>query len=99
MVPGVVVKVLIDSAAMTSCCSRYWYKLHQVKIGHLLKDPIHVIGVGNTPICIDGRTDQLPLQWGRASMSVSKLVIPRLEVVGIILGMDVLQQLGVKIDT
>ena len=58
-----------------------------------------MIGVGNTPIYIDGRTDQLPLQWSRASTSVSLLVIPMMEEVDIILGMDVLQQLGVKIDT
>ena len=65
----------------------------------MLKDPIHVIGVSNTPIYIDGRTDRLPLQWDRVSTSVSLLVIPTLEEVDIILGMDVLQQLGVKIDT
>ena len=60
-----------------------------------------MIGVSNsnTPIYIDGRTDRLPLQWGRASALVSLLVISTLEEVDIILGMDVLQQLGVKIDT
>ena len=98
-VAGVVVKALIDSGATTSCCSRYWYKRHQTEVGPLLKDPIHVIGVGNTPIYIDGRTDRLPLQWGRDSTSVSLLVILTLEEVDIILGMDVLQQLGVQIDT
>ena len=98
-VAGVVVKALIDSGATTSCCSQYWYKRHQADVGALLKDPIHVIGVGNIPIYIDGRTDRLPLQWGRANTSVSLLVIPTLEEVSVILGMDVLQQLGVKIDT
>ena len=58
-----------------------------------------MIGVGNTPIYIDGRTDRLPLQWGRANTSVSLLVIPTLEEVDVILGMDVLWQLGVKNDT
>ena len=97
-VAGVVVKALIGSGATTSCCSLYWYKRNQAEVGPLLKDPIHVIGVGNSPIYIDGRTDRLPLQWGRANTSVSLLVLPTLEEVGIILGMDVLQQLGVKID-
>ena len=55
--------------------------------------------MGNTPIYIDGRTDRLPLKWGRATTSVSLLVIPTLEELDIVLGMDVLQQLGVKIDT
>ena len=49
-VAGVVVKALIDSGATASCCSQYWYKRHQAKVGPLLNDPIHVIGVGNTPI-------------------------------------------------
>ena len=98
-IAGVVVKALIDSGATTSCCSWYWYKRNQAEVGPLFKDPIHVIGVGNTPIYIDGRTDRLPLKWGRANTSVSLLVIPTLEELDIILGMDVLQQLGVKIDT
>ena len=75
-VAGVVIKALIDSRATTSCCSLYWYKRNQVEVGPLLKDPIHVIGVGNTPIYIDGRTNWLPLQWGRANTLVSLLVIP-----------------------
>ena len=58
-----------------------------------------MIGVGSTPFYIDGRMDRLLLQWGQANTSVSLLVIPSLEEVDIILGMDVLQQLGVKIDT
>ena len=58
-----------------------------------------MIGVGNTPIYIDGKTDRLPLQWGRVNTSVFLLVIPTLEEVDVILGMDVFQQLGEKIDT
>ena len=98
MIAGVVVKALIDSAATTSCCSRYWYKRHHAEVGPLLQDQIHVIGVGNTPIYIDGRMDRLPLKWGRATTSVSLLVIPTLEELDVILGIDVLQRLGVKID-
>ena len=84
-------KALIDSGATTSCCSRYWYKRNQAEVRPLLKDPIHVIGVGNTPIYIEGRTNRLPLKWGRANTSVSLLVIPIMEELDIILGMDVLQ--------
>ena len=98
-VAGVVIRALVDSGATTSCCGRYWYKRHQAEVGPLLKDPIHVIRVGSTPIYIYGRTDCLPLQWGRANTSMSLLVIPTLEEFDINLGMDVLQQLGVKIDT
>ena len=55
--------------------------------------------MGNTPIYIDGRTDRHPLKWGRFATSVSLLVIPTLEELDVIRGMDVLQRLGVKIDT
>ena len=98
-IAGVVVKALIDSGAITSCCSRHWYKRNHAEVGPLLQDPIHVIGLGNTPIYIDGRTNRLPLKWGRATMSVSLMVISTLLELDVILGMDVLQQLGVKIDT
>ena len=98
-IAGVVVKALIDSGATKSCCSRYWYKRNHAEVGPLFQDPIHVIGVGNSPIYLDGRTNRLPLKWGRATTSVSLLVILTLEELDVILGMDVLQQLGVKIDT
>ena len=52
MIAGVVVKALIDSGAMMSCCNRYWYKRYHAEVGPLLQDPIHTIGVGNTPIYI-----------------------------------------------
>ena len=45
------------------------------------------------------RAYRLPLKWGRADIFVSLLVIPTLEDLDVILGMDVLQQLGVKINT
>ena len=54
MVAGVVVRALIDSGATTSCCSRGWYMRHQVEIGPLIQDKTQVIGVGNTPIFVDG---------------------------------------------
>ena len=95
MIAGVVVKALIDSGATASCCSRYWYKRYHAEVGPLLQDPIHVIGVWNTPVYIDGKMDRLPLKWGRAVTSVSLLVIPTLEDLDVILGMDVLQRLGV----
>ena len=53
----------------------------------------------NTPIFVDGRTVRLPLEWKEATTTVSFLVVPTLIEPDIILGMDLLQQLGVKIDT
>ena len=48
---------------------------------------------------MDGRTGQLPLEWTDAKSFLTLLVIPTLEEPDMILGMDVLQRLGVKIDT
>ena len=58
-----------------------------------------IVGVGNIPINVDGRTRQLPLEWNDAKSFLTLLVIPTLEEPDMILGMDVLQRLGVNIDT
>ena len=99
MVAGVMVRALIDSRATTSCCSRGWYRRHQVEIGPLIQDKTQGIGVGNTPIFVDGKTSGLPFKWKKAVTMVSLLVIPTLAEPDVILGMDILQRLGVKIDT
>ena len=57
-----------------------------------------VIAVENTPIFVDGRTARLPLEWKEATTTVSFLVVPTLIEPNVILGMDLLQRLGVKID-
>ena len=65
-ITGVTEKAQVDCGATTSCCSRHWYKRYHAEVGSLIPDLTHVIGVGNTPIYIDGRTDMLPLRWGKA---------------------------------
>ena len=92
---GVPVRALIDSGATTTCCSRQWYRRYHAKIGPLVHDQIQVIDVENTPIFVDGRTVRLPLEWKEATF----LVVPMLIEPDVILGMDLLQQLGVRIDT
>ena len=99
VIAGVSVKALIDSGATTSCCSRRWYQKYHVEIGPLMRDQTQVIGVENTPISVDGRTARLPLEWKEATTTVSFLVVPTLIEQDVILGMDLLQRLGVKIDT
>ena len=97
--PGVSVKALIDSGATTSCCSRRWYQKYHVEIGPFIHDQTQVIGVENTPIFVDGRTARLPLEWKEATTTVSILVELTLIEPDVILDMDLLQLLGVKIDT
>ena len=65
----------------------------------MIQDQTQVIGVKNTPIFVDGRTARLPLEWKEAVTTISFLVVPTLIEPYVILGMDVLQRLGVKIDT
>ena len=98
VVAGVFVRALIDSGATTSCCSRRWYQKYHIEIGPLMHDQTRVIGVENTPIFVDRRTARLPLEWKEGTTTVSFLVVPTLIKPEVILGMDLLQQLGVKID-
>ena len=65
----------------------------------MVHDQTQVIGVENTPIFVDGRTARLLLEWREATTTVSFLVVPTLIEPNVILGMDLLQHLGVKIDT
>ena len=38
VVAGVVVRALVDSGALTSCCTRRWYKKYQNEVGPLHQD-------------------------------------------------------------
>ena len=95
---GVPVRSLVDSGATTSCCSRQWYRRYHAEIGPLVRDQTQVIGIENTPIFVDGRIARLPLEWKEATTMVSLLVVPTLVEPDVILGMDLLQRLGVQID-
>ena len=99
VVAGVPVKELIDSGAIISCCNRRWYRRSHKEVGPLLHDQTQAIGVENAPIFVDGRTARLPLEWKKATTMVSFLVVPTLIEPDVILGMDLLQRLGVKIDS
>ena len=46
----------------------------------------------------DGTTARLPLEWKEATATVFLLVVPTLVEPDVILGMDLLQRLGVKVD-
>ena len=72
--------------------------MYHIEIGPLMHDQTQVIGMENTPIFVDGRTARLPLEWKEATTAVSFLVVPTLIEPDVILGMDLLQRLGVKIN-
>ena len=69
-----------------------------MEVGPLVHDQTQLIGVENTPIFVDGRIARLPLEWKEATTTVSFLMVPTLMEPDVILVMDLLQQLGVKID-
>ena len=96
VVTGVMVRALVDSGASTSCCTR---KCYQQEVGPLQRGATKIVGVGNIPINVDRGIGRLPLEWNDAKSFLTLLVIPTLEEPDMILGMDVLQRLGVKINT
>ena len=98
VVAGVVVRALVDSGASTSCCTRKWYQKYQNEVEPLQQDATKIVGVGNIPINVDGRTCRLPLEWDYSKSFLTLLVIPTLKEPDMILGMDVIQRLGVRID-
>ena len=72
--------------------------MHHVEVGPLVHDQTQVIGMENTPIFWEWRMARLPLEWREATTMVSFLVVSTLIEPEVILGMDLLQRLGVKID-
>ena len=56
VVAGAVVRALVDSGASTSCCTRRWYQRYRDEVGPLHRDATKIVGVGNVPINVDGRT-------------------------------------------
>ena len=99
VVAGVVVRALVDSGASTSCCTRSWYQSYQNEVGPLQRDATKIVGVGNIPFNVDGKTGRLHVEWDDSKSFLTLLVIPTLEEPDMILGMDVLQRLGVRINT
>ena len=63
------------------------------------RDATKIVGVVNIHIHVYGRAGRLSLKWNDSKSFLTLLVIPTLEEPDMILGMDILQRLGVKIDT
>ena len=96
-IAGVKVNALIDTGATTSCSRWGWYKQWSAQLGPLLKSTMVVVGVGNKPIQVKGTAGSLELEWGQSQGHCELIVIPTLEGVDVILGMDVLKQMDVEI--
>ena len=98
-IAGVEVVALVDTGATTSCCRWGWYKKWKSHLGSLRHSSTMVVGVGNVPIEVKGLSKPLMLQWDGVEGQCQLMVLTTLTDVDVILGMDVLSQFDVKIDS
>ena len=98
-IAGVEVDVLIDTGASASCCRWGWYKKYSSHLGPLIRSDTVVFGVENRPISVRGVTRPVCLQWGSVTSQLTLTVIPTLEDQDVILGMDILSQMNVIVNT
>ena len=96
-IAGVKVVALINTGAMSSCCSWGWYDQWKAHLGPLGQTDTLGIGVGNVPVELKGITQVLELEWDSIRDHCQMVVLPTLEDVDVILGMDVISRLDVQI--
>ena len=98
-IAGVEVVALVDTGATTSCCRLGWYKKWKSHLGPLRHSSTMVVGVGNVPIEVKGLLKPLMLEWDSVEGQCRLMVLTTLKDIDVILGMDVLSQFNVKIDS
>ena len=96
-IAGVEVLALIDTGATSSCCRWGWYDQWKTHLGPLGQTETLVLGVGNVPVELKGITQVLELEWDSIRDHCQMMVLPTLEDVDVILGMDVISRLDVQI--
>ena len=98
-IAGVKVVALIDTGATSSCCRWGWYDQWKNHLGPLKQTDTLVIGVGNVPVELKGITQVLDLEWDFVKDHCQMVVLPTLEDVDVILGMDIISRLDVQISS
>ena len=98
-IAGVEVVALVDTGATMSCCRWGWYKKWKSHLGSLRHSSTMVVGVGNVPIEVKGLSKPLMLRWDGDEGQCQLMVLTTLTDVDVVLGMDVLSQFDVKIDS
>ena len=96
-IAAVKVVALIDTGATSSCCRWGWYDQWKNHLGPLRQTDTLVIGVGNVPVKLKGITQVLELEWDHIKDHCQMVVLPSLEDVDVILGMDIISRLDVQI--
>ena len=90
---------LIDTGASVSCVSHALWKARQAQWGPLQPLPTAVLGADGAPLNISGVTRPLPVTWGNRQTSATFVVIKGLARPQVILGMDLMPEFQVLIDT
>ena len=90
---------LVDTGATVSCVSHALWKTRQEQWGPLRPPPTTVLGADGAPLNITGITRELPVTWGTQQTSASFIVVKGLEKPQVILGMDILAEFKVTINT
>ena len=98
-IAGVEVVALVDTGATTSCCRWGWYKKWKSHLGPLRHSSMMVVGIGNVPIEVKGLSKPLMLEWDSVEGQCRLMVLTTLTDIDVVLGMDVLSQFDVKIDS
>ena len=98
-IAGVEVVALLNTGATMSCCRWGWYKKWKSHLGPLRHSSTMVVGVGNIPIEVKGLSKPLMLKWDSVEGQYRLMVLTTLKEVDVTLGMDVLSQFNVKIDS
>ena len=96
-IAGVKVVALIDTGATSCCCRWGWYDQWKNHLGPLRQTNTLIIGVGNVPVELKGVTQVLELEWDSVRDHCEMVVLPTLEDVDVILGMDIISRLDVQI--
>ena len=96
-IAGVKVLALIDTGATSSCCRWGWYDQWKTHLGPLGQTETLVLEVLNVPVELKGITQVLELEWDSIRDYCQMMVLPTLEDVDVILGMDVISRLDVQI--
>ena len=96
---NVSIRGLVDTGASVSCLGLDIYLQHQHQWGPLQPYHAHVSGADGAPLPIAGRTEYLHLVWGERSGQARFIVIRGLQDPSALIGMDLMQPLGVLIDT
>ena len=97
-IAGVEVVAMVDTGATTSCCRWEWFQKWKDHLGAVTKSKVRVMGVAPEPVKVRGLTKPLTLHWDGVGGKFQLMVLPTLDDVDVVLGMDVLDQLDVKID-